>query len=166
MSFPIEVKIPIRGYLKRYVERKYRVSVDPYVLSEKTVFGKFVSMILTGASVTNYRLAKSSKNFDDVIAISVLPEIANAGRFYLTERSVAKLDAFLLADFKEEFARWILVSEKQKLDHNITAKNFMAYHNVGDEVVADHLLRDFRRNYGNKESRNSLKGQINLTEHF
>ncbi len=162
MPFNITATIPIREIFKQFIKVHYNVSTDPFIVSTRNALGDYITLMFSNYDSLRVNAAKSGNKYDGELTVKIPEAILNSGKFIISLKHVTKLDRFLKKQFDDEIRRNLLIAEKFKIDHKIVVEEFIVKYGLTELISSDTILKQFRRKQGTKNSRKTLKKDIEI----
>lgn len=163
----IDVRIPIRKYLKKFVSS--HAPVDPF-FEIKLTRCHFSAVFIEPLKKNRPQAGTKDKDhLDDELILRMGSSVMREAKFWFSEETIMSIDYRLKSMFDQQLIDHVTMSNKNKGDIKISILEFMNYYSITeDDVSWDALTKMYyRARYsGSKERQEKVQKVVQLALPF
>lgn len=155
----IDVRIPIRSYLKKFVAS--HANVEPFTVSLTRCH--FSCIFIEPLEKTQPKAGFKDKDLlNDSLTLKMGPSVMRENRFWWTPEIIMSIDYRLKAMFDQQLIDFITIANRKRGDIKQSIFDFMDYYGITDDDVKwDTLVKMYyRARYSSTESRRQKMEEV------
>jgi hypothetical protein len=139
----IEISIPMKAYLKRYVEHTEKLQKDhPLILTETSHIGAIIAMALTNKrNLYSDPETHINNDFNDQLKVKVNIRKVNDGAIHLSESNIHRINTVIYKQFQSNLAERVKVGTDYGKQIKDIIRQYMVDLGIEEMISEDAIIK-------------------------